>query len=118
MERLQEALAIAREVPAPVDRADALDWVERELAQPGPRRVATVVFHSIFIQYLTPEERARLVAFIEAAGEERATPDAPLAWLRMEPGDGEAEIRLTLWPGGEEELVATSGVHGAPVVLR
>ena len=45
-----------------------------------------------------------------------ATPDAPLAWLRMEPAPGRLvpiELRLTLWPGGEERRLATVQAHGA-----
>ena len=33
----------------------------------------------------------------------------------MEPGTNGAEVRLTLWPGGETRLVATSGFHGNDV---
>ena len=51
---------------------------------------------------------------IESAGS-RATPDAPLAWLRMEPAASLAEVRLTTWPGGSERLLATSDFHGRDV---
>jgi hypothetical protein len=33
----------------------------------------------------------------------------------MEPAGDKAELRLTMWPGGEEELLATSGFHGRPI---
>lgn len=39
----------------------------------------------------------------------------PLAWLRFEPGDNLAEVRLQLWPDGEDRLLARSGFHGKPV---
>jgi hypothetical protein len=39
----------------------------------------------------------------------------PLAWLRLEPGEEMAELRLTIWPGGNETLLAKSGYHGRPV---
>ena len=45
----------------------------------------------------------------------RATTSAPLAWLRMEPAGGHADLRLTMWPGGDEELLGTTGYHGPPV---
>jgi hypothetical protein len=52
---------------------------------------------------------------INAAGA-RATRDAPLARLSMEPGEaGRAHVRLVTWPGGEDRLVATAGYHGRPV---
>jgi len=33
----------------------------------------------------------------------------------MEPGGEQAEVRLTLWPGGSERLIASAGFHGRPV---
>lgn len=45
-----------------------------------------------------------------------ATAEAPLAWLRMEPGVenvADMEIRLRLWPGGEDRLLGTSHRHAA-----
>jgi len=44
-----------------------------------------------------------------------ATGAAPLAWLRMEPAGDHADIHLTMWPGGEDRLMARSGYHGANV---
>jgi hypothetical protein len=109
---LRGALAVARRVPTSVERADAAAWLRSRLAAPMPG-VATVVFHSIVIQYLDATSREGVLATIAAAGA-RATPQAPLAWLRMEPGGDETEVRLTLWPGGER-LLATAGFHGRPV---
>ncbi|MCU1374556.1 MAG: hypothetical protein JWO68_1842, partial [Actinomycetia bacterium] len=48
----------------------------------------------------------------------RATDDAPVAYVRFEPGDGVAETRATTWPGGEDRLLATSGFHGTPLTWR
>ena len=51
---------------------------------------------------------------LDAAGA-RATPEAPLAWLRIE-GDGlepGAAVTLTLWPGGETRLLGRADFHGA-----
>ena len=47
----------------------------------------------------------------------RATADAPLAWLSMEPGGDHAEVHLTLWPGGERRLIAQAGFHGGGVKI-
>jgi hypothetical protein len=110
---LRAALDIAATVPVDVERADAPDWTERNLADRHDG-CATVVFHSIMLQYLSDGSRSRFVAAIEAAGE-RAAPESPLAWLRMEPGTEDAELRLTSWPGGGERLLAHSGFHGPPV---
>lgn len=113
IQRLRAALDLARALPAPIEASSAPDWLAARLAEPCPG-LATVVFHSIVLGYLTPEERAQTQAALLAAGA-RATPAAPLAWLRMEPdarGAPEASIRLTLWPGGEEHLLALAGYHG------
>jgi hypothetical protein len=111
--RLDAALEVASRVPALVERADGPDWVAARLAEPS-EGTATVVYHSIVLQYLPRERRKVLRERIAAAGA-RATDAAPLHWLRMEPGGDVAELRLTSWPGGREELLATSGFHGPPV---
>ena len=110
---LRAALEVAARVPAPVEKAGAPEWLDRKLAAPV-EDVATVVFHSIFFQYLGPEDRVRFVSILEEAGS-RAGERAPLAWLRMEPGGEVAEVRLTTWPEGTDRLIATAGYHGAAV---
>jgi len=113
LQKLQEAIEIARRVPAPVDCSDAVDWLGIQLADPRPG-VATVVFHSVVTPYLTEEARGNVRRAIEDAGS-RATVDAPLAWLSMEPGAEQAEVHLTMWPGGERRLIAQAGLHGRDV---
>ena len=115
LDRLRAALELAASLPVAVDRESAAAWIERQLAEPAAGR-ATVVFHSIVFQYLSEAERAAFESHIcEAAA--RATADAPLAWLRMEPAGELAEVRLTIWPDGEERLLGRAGYHGSPVVL-
>ena len=110
---LRGALGVAEHVPVRVDRAEGETWLAEQLAEPRPG-VATVVFHSVVMPYLSDEGRARFEAVVAEAGA-RATEDAPLAWLRMEPGGEQAELRLTTWPGGEERLLAACGFQGRPV---
>jgi hypothetical protein len=110
---VRAACELAARVPATVDRANGADWVAERLARP-PDGLATVVYHSIAIQYLDDASRDRLLATIAQAGR-KATAEAPVAWLRMEPGGAQAEVRLTCWPGGDERLVATAGFHGRDV---
>ena len=112
--RLRGAIAVARAVPAPLDKADAADWVASRLA---PRRgVCSVLFHSVMWQYMPDATQAAVRAAIQAAGL-AANADSPVAWLRMEPAaDSEGfpmELRLTLWPDGGERLLATAHPHGA-----
>jgi hypothetical protein len=111
--RLEAAIEVARRVPAKVDRAEADMWIADRLTLPLPG-IATVVVHSIVLQYLPREARARLKGAIHTAGE-RASGASPLAWLRMEPAGERAELRLTTWPGGEERVLASAGYHGSPI---
>ena len=113
--RLDGALAVASTRPPVVERADAVDWLTEKLAQPVGG-CTTVVVHSIVFQYLPDDSKRRFVEVAEAAGG-AATAEAPVAWLRMEPGGDQAEVRLTTWPGGATRLLARSSYHGPPVVL-
>ncbi|MEP6697172.1 MAG: DUF2332 domain-containing protein [Pseudonocardiales bacterium] len=119
LQRLQDALAVAARVPAEVDRAHADEWLSGQLAEPQPG-VVTVVWHSVVWQYLgaAEQERARQVLLGAAA---RATSDAPLAHLTLEPRQGAAhpwsfELWLWLWPGLEEgTFLGRSPGHGMPI---
>jgi hypothetical protein len=106
-------MALAAEVR--VERADAAEWAAARAAP--SEGVATVVFHSIFWQYLPAETQDAIRAALAGHGA-AATRAALLAWLRMEPADGQAfpiELRLTLWPGGEGRRLAAVHAHGASV---
>jgi len=111
-EYLRGALSVAPRVPATVEQADLVEWLEATpLTAPGS---ATVVFHSIVMQYLPRAERERAAAALERAGA-KASDQAPLAWLMLEPTADPPEVRLRTWPGGEQRLLATAGFHGLPV---
>jgi hypothetical protein len=118
--RLRTALDLARSAPVTIDRADAGAWVEERLAgtttsdASAADELATVVFHSIVLQYLPVDSRHRMRDALHATGA-RATDAAPLAWLRMEPAGESADLRLTWWPGGEEAVLATAGYHGGTI---
>jgi hypothetical protein len=114
---LDAALAVAATMPVSLERAEAAEWVEEQLAGSSRPGVATVVYHSIVWQYLSAETRERVQHAIERAGVQ-ASADAPVAWVRMEPGQDptkSAEVRLTRWPGRHERVVARTGYHGRPV---
>lgn len=78
----------------------------------------TVVFHSIMWQYLPRAEKKAVAATITGLGE-RATPEAPVAWLTFEPHKPDpatgAALGVTLWPGGDRRTLARCGYHGDPV---
>jgi hypothetical protein len=115
--RLTGALDVAGTVAAPVDRAEAAEWLDGRLADDGAGDgAATVVYHSIVWQYLSGRTRSRLVATLAAAGRS-ATDQAPLAWVRMEPAGGDiaakaTEITVTRWPGEHEAVIGHAGYHG------
>lgn len=110
---LGEALAASARLPVRVEASPAADWLAAQLAETRGD-VATVVFHSIVMQYLDADEKERLRGIFEEAGS-RASRTAPLVRLALEPGGEVAGLRSTTWPGGEERLLATSGYHGRPV---
>jgi hypothetical protein len=112
---LRAALDVARDAPVAIDRAAIPDWLAHQLDEPATDR-ATVVFHSIVWQYLTDTERATAEAALATAGG-RATADAPLAWLRLEPSADltHTELRVTTWPGGDERLLARCHYHLGPM---
>jgi hypothetical protein len=115
IELLRAALDAAPAIAAPVEKASAGDWLERNLAAPLPDGVCTVVFHSIFWQYMDHEERERVRSTLAETGA-RATADSPLAWVRMESKDELTRVEATLWPGGDTRLLARAGYHGRPVL--
>lgn len=113
--RLDGAIAGALAAGVQVQTADAVAWTA---AQAAPAQgAATVLFHSVFWQYMPPASQAALTAAIAAHGA-TASPEAPFAWLRMEPPPENLavmELRLTLWPGGQERLLGHAHPHGATV---
>jgi len=115
MERLSRAIAMIRAEPVVLEQGDAADWVAARLAEPQPERVARVLMHSVVWQYLGPERQARITAAIAGAAA-NATPDRPLAWVRMEPDRAISEQQLWVqsWPGhGEPVKLARVQAHGA-----
>ena len=120
LDRLRAALRVAAAHPVTVEALSASAFLDRELATPRPG-LLTVVWQSVVQQYLDPEEAARLARAVEVAGR-RARPDAPLAWLAMEPErvGGPSGVpfllHLTTWPGGRSRTLARCHGHGPPVV--
>ncbi len=115
--RLELARAAMALPPAPVDHAEAAGWLERRLA--GPRRGRLhLVYHTIAWQYFPAATQKACQEHLDRAGA-RATPTAPLAHLAMEADGGAgAGLRLRLWPGGEETLLARVDFHGRWVDWR
>ena len=116
LHRLEKALAIAVADPPRIDTGEVADWVEAQFeAAPAPG-LARVVMHSVAFQYFPEASQRRISDRIEQAGA-LAGADAPVAWLRFEkePGDRETSLRLRLWPGGGDRLLASCQPHGATI---
>lgn len=119
--QMEEAIEVCRRVPAEIDQADGGDWLPEQLAVPRPG-IATVVYHSLLIDYPTENSLARMgEAILRAAA--AASSHAPVAWLRFEAPVGAThekglptfEVHLALWPGGDDRLVATAHLWGKQV---
>jgi hypothetical protein len=113
--RLTGALELAARVPATVDAASVDAWIPERLRETRPGTVA-VVYHSVVDEYLTDDARRTFHGALAEAGA-RATADAPLAWVRVEPADRVRQhaVTVTLWPDGMTRQVALSGAHGTNV---
>jgi hypothetical protein len=109
MRNLEKAMEVASRSQIRVEQAGAAEWLMSRLAEPAGR-VATVLFHSIVWQYISRQERNDILDLIHETGS-RATADAPFAWLRMEPGEKSAEVKLAIFPGFEDRVIATAGYH-------
>jgi hypothetical protein len=116
-ERLRAAFELAARTPAPVDRRDAVGFVGGlELVDDA----ATLLWHSVMLQYLSADDRAAVIARIEELGE-AANARRPFAHLSLEPtrrtpeSDHEFLVVLQTWPGGEEKVLGKAAPHGLPV---
>lgn len=111
--RLDAAIDVARRGNVSLEKADAADFVVRQLASRKAGE-CMVLFHSVVWQYLSEDTKTAIEAAMLRAGE-NATHDMPLAWLRMEPltgTDPHPALRLTLWPGGQTRTLALADFHG------
>jgi len=110
-DRFLRAAAAVAAAGIRIDRSAAFPWLEARLAD-RKEGVTTVLFHSVVWHYIDRAEQQAIASSMERAGE-ASSADAPLGWLRMEPPSFEkCELRLRLWPGGEDRLLANCGSHG------
>lgn len=119
LRQLETALAIALANQPLVEAGDAAEWLERALDPAPEDGVLRVVMHSVAFQYFPQAAQRRIGAHMAAVGA-RATAAAPLAWLRFErqEGDDGTSLRLLLYPGGEDRLLATCQAHGRAINWR
>ncbi len=113
--RLALTRAAASVTDAKVEKSDAIRWLSQRL-EAAPEGHMHIIQHTVAWQYFPAESQARGTAMIEAAGA-RATPDTPLAWMRMET-DGDttgkigAALTLRLWPGDLTLDLGRADFHG------
>lgn len=108
--RIEAAIDVALSFPVAIDSAEAADWVERRIEIAPVAGITRVLFHSVVWSYLSEGSRDRIRAHVSRAAA-AATGEAPFAWLRFELADP-PELRLTLWPSGDEMLLARAHPHG------
>lgn len=75
-----------------------------------------MVWPSVVRQYLRPDELQRVCRLVEDPGR-RATPEAPVARLALEPDSaadtGGFTVSLTTWPDGEHHAGRLPRAHAA-----
>jgi len=113
--RLDAALRIATQVPARLVAGDAIAAVQGLRLSPG---TWTVLWHSVFRQYLATDRYEDLDAAVRAVADQ-ATPTMRFAHLTLEPQAGSSPdafpVTLTTWPGGHRRTLGTAPAHGLPV---
>jgi hypothetical protein len=131
---LEEAIAVSAAVPAVVDQADGAEWLPKHgLPRSGE---ATVIYHSMMRASGPPGSLPDIDKTVWACSR-YVTRNAPLAYLRFEARESaevigargwkrptgyvasdpssQVQVRLTMWPGGEERWLATCDVNGRMV---
>ncbi|MGO8961076.1 MAG: DUF2332 domain-containing protein [Streptosporangiaceae bacterium] len=113
--RLRGALDIAAVVPADLRREPAAATLARTELADG---TWTVLWHSIFRQYLTEAQRAELAEGVSALSAS-ASPSARFAYVYLEQSRaGGCPVTLTTWPGGYRRVLGSAPAHGLPVRWR
>ena len=115
-ERLLTAIKMAQKQGVRVEQGEAADWVEGRVKLNAGS--VTVLYHSFVWQYLDEGTRERVRTHMRRLGEQ-ASEEAPLAWLSMEErgeeetteGFASIPVKLTMYPGGEEVVVAECHPH-------
>ncbi len=112
LSRLRGAFEIARQVPAELQAESASATVARLNLAAGSW---TVLWHSIFRQYLSDLQRAELAEGVAALGA-TATSSARFAYVYLEQSRaGGCPVTLTTWPGGHRRVLGSAPAHGLPV---
>lgn len=120
MERMEVAVALAKAEKPDLVAMDAADFVRQRLTDPQAPGTTRVLFHTVMWQYLPQATRDTIRAMMDEAGRS-ATPEKPLAWLRVETNRATFRHELTVkyWPAGETVVqLAEAHPHGAWVAWQ
>jgi hypothetical protein len=113
LERLRGACELAAQIPAELRHESAAETI----AGLGLHdRTWTVLWHSIFQQYLDAEQISEMADGIARLGA-TATASARFAHVTLElakPGP-QTPVEVTTWPGGASRVIGTALPHGIPV---
>jgi hypothetical protein len=113
--RLRGAFGIATQVPVDLRAEPATATLARTRLVAG---TWTVLWHSIFRQYLNEDQRAELADGLLKLGAV-ASAQARFAYLYLEQSRaGGCLVVLTTWPGGARRVLGTAPAHGMPVRWR
>jgi hypothetical protein len=111
LERTAAAIEIALSEPLVIDKSDAADWVDAQMATVPQSGVTRVLMHSISFQYFPADSQKRIKDAMARAGA-AATSETPLAWLSFELEGDAFTLRLRLWPHNVDLTLATGDAHG------
>lgn len=115
MVRIDAAIDLASDNPPDLVAMDAGAFVDERLAAPQDESVTRVIFHSVMWQYMPVETRDQITSAMERAGNQ-ATPEKPLAWIRLETNREtfRHELSVRYWPGHDEWVqLGEAHPHGA-----
>ena len=112
LSRLRGAFTVAAEVPAELRAESASETLARTHLVPG---TWTVLWHSIFRQYLNERQRAELASGVAALGAS-ATSASRFAYLYLEQSrSGDCPVTLVTWPQEHRRVLGLAPAHGLPV---
>jgi len=112
-QRLEAALQVALEHPPQVHQGNAKLWLAQRLAERQPEDVCRAVVHTMFLQYLSDQDRREIATMMIAAGA-GATARRPLVEIGLEwtIDRREVQLRCTRWPSGETTFLAKCHPYG------
>jgi hypothetical protein len=117
IDRMRMALGTASQAAPEVASGQAGPWLRKAL-EARPPDVLTVIWHSVFRQYLVPEDWAMIKETIRLSI--NSDRHRPIAWVSLEPGrDGGVGASLRISATGRPPAVlADCDYHGPPVRWR